>query len=270
MPEHRDFSTRPGSEPSSSARPSAGLYRPGVALRVCFLQVMKTSLVIQVMVLTLTRLASAAEITNTFDNVPAQIQCGEAWTNQNIIQNFTETVASEDGVGGYCSFGIFPPTVALYPSRLRLDFTLLQQPVSRIETDIVDSCGHGCTVLFAYHGTNNIGQMGNTTVAMAETLALDFSNTPPDSCVIRSFEATVYEIRIFTEESPSLSILQTNGSIAVLWPATQVPYVLEKTGDFRSPSGWTTETNNIQFEGTNFVYQLSTPTGAQFFRLRRN
>ena len=234
--------------------------------------VMKPSIRTLVALVTMSfmRLAYAGQITNTLDSVPAGVQCGQTWTNQNIILNFTPTVASEDGSGGACYFGIGPGYVWLYPARLRLDFSLVQQTVSRIEADIHDYCGQNCTALFAYSGTTNTGQVGNS--ASSTTLSLDFSNPHPDSCAFRSFEATVDEIRIFTEEvsPPRLSIQQTNGAIAILWPASQASYGLQKTVDLTVPSGWITETNNIQLEGTNFVYRPAALDGAEFFRLRLN
>ncbi len=209
-------------------------------------------------------LAKAEVITNTLDDVPPAVQCGERWTNQNIILKFTPTVASEDGFEGACFFGLGPGYVWLYPSRLRLDFSMLQQPISRIEADVGV---YGGTALFAYNGTTNIAQTGSS---MNGTFSLDFNVLHPDSCVIRSFEGQVNEIRVFTVSPPRLTIQENNGSIAVLWPTNEASYVLEKTVSFIAPSGWMRETNNIQVEGTNFVYHPSAPSEAEFLRLRHD
>ena len=209
-------------------------------------------------------LAHAAQITNTFDSVPSGLQCGETWTNQNIILNFTPTIASEDGSSGACFFGIDSGYVWLYPSRLRLDFSMLQ-PVSRIEADIGV---YGGTAVFAYRGATNIAQTGNS---VNGTFSLDFNVQHPDSCAIRSFEGRVDEVRIFTEEPspPELGIQENNGSVSIFWPANQGSYVLEKTTDLTATSGWMTESNNIQVVGTSFVYHPAALFRAEFFRLRR-
>jgi hypothetical protein len=224
-----------------------------------------------VLTLSLLSAANAATITITLGGVSPQLQCNQTWTNQNVILRFTETIASEDGSGGYCSFGIGPGFVWLYPCRLALDFTLLERGVTKVEAVIHDQCGVGCTKLFAYSGASQIGAVGNT-AAQGQTLLLNFDVSRPDRCAIRSFEAMVNEIRIFIEDStpPRLAVEADGGSVAVSWPTNAIPYLLEKTDSLTGLPDWTPQTNNIQVEGSNFVHRIASPAGTQFFRLRRD
>ena len=212
----------------------------------------------------------AATITNTLDSVPSQLQCNQTWTNQNIIFRFTETVASEDGSDGFCSFGINAGFIWLYPSRIQLDFTQLPEAVTKIEADIDDDCGSDCTKLFAYNFGTQIAAIGNVTT-LPQTLALEFSVIHPNSCAIRSFEGKVDEIRIsIADAPPRITIEKRVASEAITWPTNAGSYSLERSSSPGESAQWTTETNNISIEGNNFVYQASTLTAPQFFRLRHN
>jgi hypothetical protein len=212
----------------------------------------------------------AATITDTLASIPSQIQCNQPWTNQNIVFHFTETIASEDGSDGFCSFGINAGFVWLYPSRLQLDFTQLPGTVTKIEADIDDDCGSDCTKLFAYSSGTRIASIGNVTT-FPQTLSLDFSLIHPNSCAIRSFEGKVKVFRISIAEAPPKITIENRGaSAAISWPTNAGPYSLERSGSLAESAQWATETNNISIEGNNFVYQASTLAAGQFFRLRRN
>lgn len=214
--------------------------------------------------------AGAETITETLDSVPSPLQCNQTWTNQNIVFRFTETIASEDGSDGFCSFGINAGFVWLYPSRLQLDFTQLPGTVTKIEADIDDDCGSDCTKLFAYSSGTQIASIGNVTT-LPQTLSLDFSLIHPNSCAIRSFEGKVDEIRISIADAPPKITIENRGALAAIsWSTNVGPYSLEKTGSLAESAEWAIETNNILVEGSNFVYQTSTAAAHQFFRLRHN
>jgi hypothetical protein len=68
---------------------------------------------------------------------------------------------------------------------------------------------------------------------------------------------------------PPINITQTNGVVTVFWPTNQITFVLESSGDLTNPSGWTAQTNNVQFDGTNFYYTIAVPVGTEYFRLKR-
>jgi len=208
--------------------------------------------------------AKAELVVETFDTVPVDIQCGETWTNQSIIFGFSETIASEGSSPGRCSFGVGSGYVDLYPSRFLMDFSLLQYPVSRIEADIQV---YGQTGLFAYEGTNNIGE---TTSPVGGAFSLDFSAQHPDLCAIRSSEGRVVEIRVYTLSPPLLSILETNRTLAVVWPTNDFDWFLESSPSLSIPSAWAQVTNGISADGTNFVYHPGAPIESEFFRLRQN
>jgi hypothetical protein len=213
---------------------------------------------------------NAATITDTFDSVPAQLQCNQPWTNQNIIFRFSETIASEDGSDGFCSFGINAGFVWLYPCRLQLDFTQLPGTVTKIEADIDDDCGSDCTKLFAYSSGTQIASIGNVTT-LPQTLSLNFNLLHPNSCAIRSFEGKVEEFKIsITDAPPKITIENRGASAAISWPTNAGPYLLERSASLGESAQWTIETNNISIEGSNFVYQTSTLAACQFFHLRRN
>jgi len=223
-----------------------------------------------VLIVSLASSAEAATITDTLDSVPSQVQCDESWTNQNIVFHFTETIASEDGSDGFCSFGVNPGFIWLYPSRLQLDFTELPGTVTKIEADIDDDCGSDCTKLFAYSSGTQIASRGNVT-RLPQTLSLDFDLIHPNSCAIRSFEGKVNEFRIFIADGPPTISIENRGAlVAISWPTNAGPYLLESTGSLAESAQWATETNNISIEGSNFVYQAPTLAACQFFRLRRN
>jgi hypothetical protein len=203
----------------------------------------------------------AAQINITFDNVPAQVACGQIWTNNNVILSFSETLPSEGSSGNYCSFEADPGYVWLYPSRLVLDFSLLNQPVTAINANIV----YDMSGLFAYSGTTNIGVDQYTG---SGTLSLNFTNQYPSYCAIWGYEGIVNGITVVTGVTGTLGIEQTNGVITVFWPTNQASFVLECNSNILSTSGWAARTNNIQSDGTNFFYNITAPVGTEYFRLR--
>ena len=225
---------------------------------------MRTFIQIEVTALALFLVSAlqAAEIVVTFDNVPTQVQCGQTWTNNNVILSFNETTGTEGVGAGYCAFEVDPGYIWLYPSRLVLDFSLLSQPVSHVEADVQ----YDVSGLYAYSGANNIGQTGNP---IAGTLYLSFTNQYPNYCAISAGEGIVSQVRVFTGvfSVPGVRIVQTNGTVTVSWPTNQNPFVLESTGDLTNPA-WTPQTNNVGFDGSNFFHNVTVPTGGEYFRLR--
>jgi len=229
---------------------------------------MKTIIPIEIIgvALLVVSVSRAGQLNVTFDNVPAQVQCGQTWTNNDVILSFNESIASEAGFAGgagYCDFEVDPGYVWLYPCRLVLDFSLLNQPVSSISVSI----GYDFTGLFAYQGTNNIAQDEDTSTG---TLSLTFTNLYPDYCALFAFEGTVNGITISTGViyPPTINVEQTNGVVTVFWATNQNSFALETSSDLTNPSGWIAQTNNILFDGTNFFYNIVTPVGNEYFRLR--
>ena len=206
----------------------------------------------------------AAEIDVTFDDVPTNVVCGQTWTNNNVILNFGETVDGEGVTTGDCYFEADPGYVWIYPGRLVVNFSLLTQSVTGIVVDV----NYEVSGLFAYQGTNQIAQVGNS---YSGTLSLNFTNGYPDYCAISGYEAVITGITLYTLDAPppQLSIEQTNGVITVFWPTNASMYVLESNSDLTNSSGWTAQTNNIQIDGTNFYYTVAVPAAQEFFRLEQ-
>ena len=235
---------------------------------------MKTSNHIRALLTALLFAAScqATQITNTvsLSGVPFAIQCDQEWTNQDVLLKFTNTTASEGYPDGYCSFGIQPGFVWLYPSRLVLDMSRLGGVISRIEVVVTDQCGANCTKLFAYRGSERIAEVGNAAAGVG-VLALDFGAVHPDTCAVSSFEAKVHRARIFMEQSspPDLRITESGGSITLSWNSGADGYVLEWTTDLSGVNGWTSQTNGVGVEGSDFVHRPMLDAQPRFFRLHR-
>ena len=224
---------------------------------------MKTKL--QIQILTVAALvacqAQAGVINVTFDNVPPDIQCGEFWTNNGVTLSFNGTVASEIGYDGSCFFGLGVGLVWLYPSRLVLDFSQLPEPVVSI---VATGAAAGNTGMAAYLGTNKISQI----LSRSGTLSLNFTTTFPDHCAIFSSEGNDTGVTLTTTNlPPALSIAPAPGGMTITWPSNQNSFVLQRNSDFTNPSGWVSQTNNIQFNGVSFQFNVGSPVGAEFFRL---
>ena len=216
--------------------------------------------------------AGAAILTNSFLDLPAELQCNQNWTNQDVVLHFTETVPAEDGgLNPFCHFGVGLGFVELYPCRLALDLSRLPLPVAKIEVDFWDKFGPGGIALSAYSAGLRFAQVTNTG-SRNQTLALVFPATRPDACLIRCNQSYVDQIRIYTQPPPppTLAIRADQGALAVSWPANAGPFTLEKTPSLAPPPGWTPETNNIQAEGANLVHRVPAPLANQFYRLRQN
>jgi hypothetical protein len=140
--------------------------------------------------------------TITLDGVPAT-QCDEHWMEEQVDLWFTATT-DEDCTVGSCFFGVEPAYVWLYPCRLMGDF-VESYVVYQIEIDIVDYCGVGCTVAYAYNGGTQVANAANTVVSGAETLVLNVGGGQADSFAVSSCEGQVLEIRITSEVVPEES-----------------------------------------------------------------
>ena len=78
-------------------------------------------------------------ITLTLNNVPESINCNETWTEQNLDMRLVATT-SDDCTTGSCYFGFWEQSLALWPSRLTIDLSSLQN-IQMVEIDI-DNFNH--------------------------------------------------------------------------------------------------------------------------------
>ena len=143
----------------------------------------------------------------TLDNVPLSTLCNEIWTEQNLSISFVSSTADDCGPGA-CYFGVEPTFVWLYPSRLTIDLSSLQN-IQNVEVDIVSYCGlinPQCTESFLLDSTGMIiDNVVNTINESLETLTIE---NPTEGFIsqlaISSCESQIHEIRIHQ------NILSTN------------------------------------------------------------
>lgn len=163
--------------------------------------------------------ASATTVVLTLDEgtIPAGVECGDTWTEAEVVLSFVLTTA-EDCVEGSCYFGFggfLEGGVDLYPARLNADLSGLPGTVLSAEVDILDGCGVGCTMAFLYEGATTTDTASNTSVMSPETLHLTAGAGTTDRLAVSSCEAGVGEIRITLQASPTES--STWGRIRALY-----------------------------------------------------
>ena len=135
-------------------------------------------------------------ITLTLNNVPETIICNEIWTEQNLDMRLVETT-SDDCTAGSCYFGFWEQSLALWPSRLTIDLSSLQN-IQMVEIDIDDLCGPDCTRAFLIDETMmNVDSVKNGPTG-PQTLTLEnTSQVLLTELAISSCEGSINEIRIF-------------------------------------------------------------------------
>jgi hypothetical protein len=139
-------------------------------------------------------------VTLTLNNVPENIICNETWTEQNLDMSLVETT-SDDCTIGSCYFGFWKQSLALWPSRLTIDLSSLQN-IQMVEIDIDDYCGPDCTRAFLIDETMmNIDSVKNGPTG-PQTLILDNpTQVFLTELAISSCEGSINEIRIFQNTS---------------------------------------------------------------------
>ena len=138
--------------------------------------------------------------TLTLDNIPSNTLCNEIWTEQNLDLSFV-TATSDDCGEGSCFFDVESTFVWLYPSRLSVDLSSLQN-IQKVELDVISYCGiinPQCT--FAHLMDSNgmiINTVGNSNNDSLETITIE---NPTEGFLselaISSCEGNVHEIRIY-------------------------------------------------------------------------
>jgi len=149
------------------------------------------------------------------NNVP-NVVCDEVWVQDGVDMHFTSTTADDCTIGS-CLFGIGsgPDGVWLYPSRLVADFRQ-SYSITKVEVDITDFCGVGCTRAFLYSSGMKVGQTSNTTVGTPEVLTVVPAGGVADMFAVSSCEGQVLgsTIRIYSTvvgtEDSSWSTLKMN------------------------------------------------------------
>ena len=139
-------------------------------------------------------------VTLTLNNVPEDIDCNETWTEQDLDINLVETTP-DDCTSGSCYFGFWEQSLALWPSRLTIDLSSLQN-IQMVEIDIDDLCGPDCTRAFLIDETMiNIDSVKNGPTG-PQTLTLENpSQVFLTELAISSCEGAINEIRIYQNTS---------------------------------------------------------------------
>ncbi len=167
-----------------------------VAILVAVLFVVPTS----------TSMASTVVITTIhLDNVP-DVACDEVWVQDGVDMYFTHTVAEDCDGGGNCSFAVDPggDGVWLWPARLVADFGE-SYDITKVEVDINDNCGTGCTKAFLYKDGVMVGSTSNTSSYQTEILTVVPLGGSADMFAVSSCEGQILgsTIRIYATALPT-------------------------------------------------------------------
>ena len=132
---------------------------------------MKTRLILTCFILLLAFKFQGQSVTLTLNNIPENVICNEVWTEQNLDLSLVSTTSDDCTTGG-CYFGFYDQSLALWPSRLTIDLSSLQN-IQMVEIDIDDWCGPDCTRAFLIdENMMNIDSVKNGS-AGPQTLILD-------------------------------------------------------------------------------------------------
>ncbi len=141
--------------------------------------------------------AAAEEVvTLTLDGVTG-VTCDQVWAEAGLDLSFTTTTAEDCDGGGSCSFGAEGgSSLWLYPSRFMVDFGS-SRAISRVEVDVIDWCGAGCTRAFLYEPDWTVGMAENSASGgTPQTLILQSESGTASAVAVSSCEGEVSEIRI--------------------------------------------------------------------------
>ena len=140
---------------------------------------------------------NAQNIRLTLDNISTDISCNDIWLEEGINLSL-ESTTTEDCSTGSCFFEIETTYLWLFPSRLSIDLSSVQN-IERLEIDIIDACGPDCTLAFLVNlDGETIESTYNTISGSPETLIIE---NPTESMLsklaISSCEGQIHEIRIY-------------------------------------------------------------------------
>ena len=152
-------------------------------------------------------IASGQSITLTLDSISSNTNCNDIWTEQNLDLSFVSGT-SDDCASGACYFDVEPTYVWLYPSRLSVDLSGLQN-IQKVELDVISYCSSfspQCTFAHLMDSTgmiintvgNTINNPGNSINGTLETIIIENPNEGfLSELAISSCEGNVHEIRIY-------------------------------------------------------------------------
>jgi hypothetical protein len=152
-------------------------------------------------------IASGQSITLTLDSISSNTNCNDIWTEQNLDLSFVIGTSDDCGAGA-CYFDVEPTYVWLYPSRLSVDLSGLQN-IQKVEIDVISYCSYfspQCTFSHLMDSTgmiintvgNTINNPGNSINGTLETIIIENPTRGfLSELAISSCEGNVHEIRIY-------------------------------------------------------------------------
>ena len=161
-------------------------------------------------------IASGQSITLTLDSISSNTNCNDIWTEQNLDLSFVIGTSDDCGAGA-CYFDVEPTYVWLYPSRLSVDLSGLQN-IQKVEIDVISYCSYfspQCTFSHLMDSTgmiintvgNTINNPGNSINGTLETIIIE---NPTEGFLselaISSCEGNVQEIRIFQKGAENVDL----------------------------------------------------------------
>lgn len=169
---------------------------------------MKTNKILSLaFLLFLQLIASGQSITLTLDSISSNTNCNDIWTEQNLDLSFVIGTSDDCGAGA-CYFDVEPTYVWLYPSRLSVDLSGLQN-IQKVEIDVISYCSYfspQCTFSHLMDSTgmiintvgNTINNPGNSINGTLETIIIENPTRGfLSELAISSCEGNVHEIRIY-------------------------------------------------------------------------
>ena len=122
--------------------------------------------------------------------------CNDTWTESSVPQQLVPIPPSLS-----CSFDYSGGDLWLFPARLVLDLSSIAN-ISRIEIELIDWCGIGCTTAEFFESGSTVGSLANTTTSTSETMIYNNTNGDAiDEMYIQGFENQLFEIRIFSNST---------------------------------------------------------------------
>ena len=137
------------------------------------------------------------------------------------------------GAEGHCSFHADLTKIHLYPGNLRIDLGRLPGRLIRVEADVVDACGAGCTRLILASGTRVVDKVTNLGPGTGIVLKAEPVDASVDTLYLSSYEGAVREVRLILAEppaAPALSARRDGSGIVLSWSESGSGCTLQQAG----------------------------------------
>ena len=187
---------------------------------------------------------SAQTIILTLDNITSNTVCNEVWTEQNLNLRFV-TGTADDCAPDACYFNVEPTFVWLYPSRLSVDLSGLQN-IQKVEIDVISYCSYfipQCTFAHLIDSTgmiintvgNTINTSGDSNNGTLETITIE---NPTEGLLsefaISSCEGNVHEIRIYQKNILSNDQIGSDDHAFAIYPNPAIDIInINISGDLK-------------------------------------